>query len=328
MNSGTKTILLIALAVLGFFVPMALGGSGAIYAACVLIAIFAVMSYGLDIIVSDLGEVSLAHTVFFAVGAYTTALLSTTAGLGPIPSLVGALLMALLVAAALGFVTLQLREFVFSLVTYAVAVIAATIAQNWDFLGSSDGLRGIPAFQIPTLGFAARNDQELWPVAYLLLLIAIYVVSSFRRSRLGQAAMMVHLNSRLAVTSGVDPQRTRLQVFLVSAPITASAGWLYAYQRAYISADVLEMYFLILMLTAVVVTGRRLLVGPLVGVTLILVQEKFLSFGGYVDRIILGSVLILTLAFLPRGLVGIFVPLQTLIARRQAPIGKPISKRS
>jgi branched-chain amino acid transport system permease protein len=328
VNLGVKTILLAGLAIIGFFVPTLFGGSSAVYAACVLIAIFAVMSYGLDIVVSDLGEVSLAHTVFFAVGAYTTALLSASAGVGPILSLAGAVLMALLVAAALGFVTLQLREFVFSLVTYAVAVVAAAIAQNWGFLGGSDGLRGIPAFAIPWLGFTARNDQELWPVAYLLLLVAIYLISAFRRSKLGQAAMMVHLNQRLAVSSGVDPQRIRLQVFLVSAPITASAGWLYAYQRAYISADVLETYFLILMLTAVVLMGRRLLLGPLLGVTLILMQEKFLSFGGYVDKIILGGVLILTLAFLPNGLFGIFAPLRKLFARRAAPLGKPIPERS
>jgi branched-chain amino acid transport system permease protein len=286
------------------------------------------MSYGLDIVVSDLGEVSLAHTVFFAVGAYTTALLSASAGLGPVLSLAGSILMVLLVAAALGFVTLQLREFVFSLVTYAVAVVAATVAQNWSFLGGSDGLRGIPAFQLSWLGFSARNDQELWPVAYLLLLVAIYLVSAFRRSKLGQAAMMVHLNQRLAVTSGVDPKRIRLQVFLVSAPITASAGWLYAYQRAYISADVLETYFLILMLTAVVVMGRRLLLGPLLGVALIQVQEKFFSLGGYVDKIILGSVLILTLAFLPNGLFGIVAPLRHLFTRRPAPVGKTIPERS
>ena len=165
MSYGMERILFAALAILGFFVPTALGGSGAVYAACVLIAIFAVMSYGLDIIVSDLGEVSLAHTVFFALGAYTTALLSASAGLGPILSLAGSILMVLLVAAALGFVTLQLREFVFSLVTYAVAVVAATIAQNWIFLGGTDGLWGIPAFSIPLYGFTVRNDKELWPVA-------------------------------------------------------------------------------------------------------------------------------------------------------------------
>jgi branched-chain amino acid transport system permease protein len=115
---------------------------------------------------------------------------------------------------------------------------------------------------------------------------------------------------------------------MVSAPITASAGWLYSYQRAYISADVLETYFLILMLTAVVVMGRRLLLGPLLGVALIQVQEKFFSFGGYVDKIILGSVLILTLAFLPNGLFGVVAPLRTLFTRRTTPVGKTIPERS
>jgi branched-chain amino acid transport system permease protein len=313
--------LIVIAVVVGFFLPALLGGSGAVYSAFVLIAIFAVMSYGLDIIVSDLGEVSLAHTVFFAVGAYTAALLSTGPGFGPILTLIGAWIAALVVAGLLGLATLRLREFVFSLVTYAVAVVATTVAQNWDFLGGSDGLRGIPVFEIALgpLQFKAGSDEALWPVAFLILLVTLYLVRAFRRSRLGLSAMMVHLNPRLAVMSGVDPQRTRLYVFLVSAPITATAGWLYAYQRAYVSADVLETYFLILMLTAVVIIGRRLLLGPLIGVALILAQEKFFSFGGYVDKIILGTALILTLAFLPNGLVSLVPWLTGLLRRPKLP---------
>jgi len=106
--------------------------------------------------------------------------------------------------------------------------------------------------------------------------------------------------------SGIDPQRVRLQVFLASAPITAAAGWLYAYQRAYVSADILDSYFLILMLTAVVLPGRRILLGPLFATVLVLSQEKFLSLGGYADKIILGSVLIVVLAFFPKGLAGLW----------------------
>ena len=74
MRERNKALLLAVLAPLIFAAPMLAGGSGAIYSACVLMAIFASMAYGLDLIVSDLGEVSLAHTVFFAVGSYTTAL--------------------------------------------------------------------------------------------------------------------------------------------------------------------------------------------------------------------------------------------------------------
>lgn len=105
---------------------------------------------------------------------------------------------ALVFAALVGAVTLRLREFVFSLVTYAIAVVAATLAANWGFLGGSDGVRGIPLLDmsLPGLKLAARNDRELWPFAFALLVFTLYLMDRFRRSRLGSAAVMTHLNSR------------------------------------------------------------------------------------------------------------------------------------
>ena len=304
-----------------FFAPQMLGGSGSAYSAAVLIAIFAVMAYGLDIIVSDLGEVSLAHTVFFAAGSYTTALLATRAGVGAWVTLAASVAVALALAACIGLVTLRLREFVFSLVTYAVAVVAMTVAANWQFLGGSDGVRGIPLFDLslPGLALHAKDDRTLWPYAFGLLVITLYLVDRFRHSALGAAAVMSHLNPRLATMSGIDLARVRLQVFLLSAPISAAAGWLYAYQRAYVSADLLESYFLILMLTAVVLMGRRQLLGPLAATAMVLVQEKFFSLGGYVDKILLGSVLVLILGFFPQGLSGLAKPLAAAWPRGKAP---------
>lgn len=319
--SWSRMALLPAAAVI-FLAPMAMGGSGVVYGAAVLIAIFAVMAYGLDVIVSDLGEVSLAHTVFFAAGCYTTALLSTRGGVGSAwLTLVGSVAVALVLAALIGLVTLRLREFVFSLVTYAVAVVAMTIAANSAFLGGSDGLRGIPLFNLSIAGLAltAKDDRQLWPYAFGLLAVTIYLIDRFRHSALGAAAIMTHLNPRLATMSGIDPARVRLQVFLFSAPISAAAGWLYAYQRAYVSADVLENYFLILMLTAVVLVGRRQLLGPLAATALVLLQEKFLSLGGDVDKIVLGSVLVAILAFFPQGLAGLARPVARLWRRRTSP---------
>ncbi|NYT62768.1 branched-chain amino acid ABC transporter permease [Alcaligenaceae bacterium] len=310
-----KLLALAATGIAVFLLPGLTGASGAAYSAAVLIAIFAVMAYGLDVVVSDLGEVSLAHTVFFATGSYTTALLATQAGVGSWVTLAASIATSLVMALIIGLVTLRLREFVFSLVTYAVAVVAMSIAANWDFLGGSDGIRGIPTLDlsIPGLALTAGNDTELWPYAFALLVITIYLIDRFRHSRLGTAAMMTHLNPRLATMTGIDPARVRLQVFLFSAPISASAGWLYTYQRAYLSADILEIYFLILMLTAVVLFGRRQLLGPLAATALILIQEKFFSLGGYFDKIILGSALILILAFFPNGLIGMVHQLYRLI---------------
>jgi branched-chain amino acid transport system permease protein len=309
-----------------FASPSFLGAGVSIYSAAVLIAIFATMAYGLDVIVSDLGEVSLAQTVFFAAGSYTTALLSTRGGVGSAwITLVASVLMALGLAAVIGLVTLRLREFVFSLVTYAVAVVAMTLAANWAFLGGSDGIRGVPMFDLSILGLSltARDDQSLWPFAFALLAVTIYLIDRFRNSALGAAAIMVHLNPRLATMSGIDPARVRLQVFLFSAPVSAAAGWLYAYQRAFVSAELLENYYLILMLTAVVLIGRRQLLGPLVATALILIQEKFFSFGGNIDKMILGSVLVAILAFFPQGLAGLARPFARLW--RQDALSKPVN---
>jgi branched-chain amino acid transport system permease protein len=117
---------------------------------------------------------------------------------------------------------------------------------------------------------------------------------------------MVQMNPALAASLGVDPRRVRLAVFVISAPITGLAGWLYAYQRAYVGPDMFETYFLVLMLTSVVLVGRRILIGPLVGTALLIAQQNLLSLGGDWNKIILGSVLTLVLIFWPAGLVGLF----------------------
>jgi branched-chain amino acid transport system permease protein len=92
---------------------------------------------------------------------------------------------------------------------------------------------------------------------------------------------------------------------VASAPVSALAGWLYAYQRAYVGPDMFETYFLVLMLTAIVIVGRRLLLGPLIGTALIIVQQTFFSIGGDGDKIVLGSVLAAIPLLWPRGLAGI-----------------------
>lgn len=294
------------------------GNSVQLTSALILIAIFAVATYGLDIMISDLGEVSLAQPVFFGIGAYAAAMLSTRLGWGGWATLGSTIALALAFAGFLGLITLRLRDFAFSLVTYAVTVVAGTLAYNWSFLGASDGVRGVPPLDLSVFGLSltAKSDIELWPYAVALLLFTLYAVRTFRRSKLGEAAIMSHLNPRLAVMSGINPELVRLQVFVVSAPITAMAGWLYAYQRSFVSSDVMEMYFLIIMLTACVFIGRRLLFAPLIGVAVLQAQEKFLSFGAYVDKIIVGSILILILTLAPGGVAGLIRTLRSRYAER------------
>ncbi len=298
---------ILALAVVGFLLPRLLGGSNLVYDTLVVIAIFGAMSYGLDIILSDLGEISLVHTAFFASGAYAAAILTVTFGQSAWVGLLGAIVVSLALALVLGVITLRTREFAFSLVTYAASVVLMSIAANWDFLGGSDGIVGVPPLDLSVgpISLTAGQSAEFWPYAYALLLLTLYFVHRFRRSSLGQAALMVHMNPRLAAMCGHDPNRVRLKVFLVSAPISALAGWLYAFQRSYVGTDLFETYFLVLMLTGVIIAGRRILLGPLLGTALLLSQKSFASLGAYGDKLVLGAILVTVLCLNPRGLAAL-----------------------
>jgi branched-chain amino acid transport system permease protein len=254
------------LVALAFLLPQLLGGTSVAYSTLTTIAIFAVMCYGVDIVLSYLGEVSLGHTLFWAVGGYAAANLSVKYGLNGWGTAVATIALCIAAAAFLGAVTLRTREFVFSLVTYAAAVVTYEIAFNWDAIGGSDGIVGISALKLP-FGFATyvgATQEDLWPVAFALLLLTLAFIARFRRSSLGTKALMVQMNPALATSLGIDQRKVRLAVFMISAPITGLAGWLYAYQRAYVGPDMFETYFLVMMLTAVALVGRRILLGPLI----------------------------------------------------------------
>ncbi len=305
-------------AVVVYALPAWLGGSPLVYGTFVTIAIFAVMTYGVDIVLSYLGEVSLGHTIFWAIGGYTAAILSTSFGTNGWETAVVCVALSLITALLLGLATVRTQEFVFSLVTYAAAVVAMEVAFNTDALGGSDGFVGIPALELP-FGFATYRGQssaQLWPIAFALLCLTVLLVVRFRSSRLGLSALMVQMNEPLARASGLNVSRVRLQVFVLSAPVTALAGWLYAYQRAYVGPDMFETYFLVVMLTAIIVIGRRVLLGPILGVSLILIQQNFFSIGGDGNKVVLGVVLVAILIGWPKGLVGLTDYLMARFARR------------
>lgn len=290
--------------VVAYFLPQLFGGGNKIYTTFALIAIFAIMSYGMDIILSDLGEVSLGQTVFWAAGAYTTALLVINAQWDPLPSLVVAIAVSMVIAIFLGLITIRTREFVFSLVTYASAIIAMAVVTNVDLFGGSDGLVGMPVLMIGP--YEAGSAQDFYPVALISVALVIYAVARFRRSRLGLTARMTHMNPELTTTMGFDVRRTRAVVFMLSAPASALAGWLYAFQRSYVGPDLLDQFFLLLMLTAVILPGKRILLGPLFATAILVVQQQHFSFGGDIDKIVLGGVLAAVLLTSKDGLAGWF----------------------
>lgn len=186
--------------VIGYLAPQILGGGSLVYSTFVLIAIFSVMSYGVDIILSYLGEVSLGHTLFWAGGAYTAAMLATKAGWPPLATVVAAIGVALVLAVALGLLTLRTWEFVFSLATYAVAVIAVTVVSSLQVLGGSNGIVAIPPLVLPAIGgtYTAATDAQMWPIAFGLLVLTVVL-----------RCTLSSLSSRYHGTHGADEPGSR-----------------------------------------------------------------------------------------------------------------------
>lgn len=307
-------ILLVAVT---YFVPSLLGGSVRIYDTVVLIAIYSLMVYGVDLLLSYLGDISLGHTAFWATGAYATAVCATKFGWNSWATLGVSIVLCLALAAILGGAVYKSRAFIFTLSTYAAAVVLSNVAHNWEFVGGSDGIVGVPFLDlsIGPIQLATRSVQDMWPVVYIILVVVILAVSRFRHSALARSSLMAHMNPDLATTMGVNVSNARLLLLIVSSVPPALAGWLYAYYRAYVGTDLFEMYFVIIMLTAAAIVGRRVLLGPVIGVALIVTQQNLFSLGGQIDKLILGAVLVVVLTVWPQGLLGLWRVLHRLALR-------------
>ena len=114
VRSSLATPFALLLAALAYFVPAVAGGAPVAYAACTTIAILAVMSYGADLILSYLGEVSLGHTIFWAAGGYAAAMLAVNAGWNGWPTAAAAVVVSIVLAVVLGLATLAHRASSFS----------------------------------------------------------------------------------------------------------------------------------------------------------------------------------------------------------------------
>ncbi|MDR7233576.1 branched-chain amino acid ABC transporter permease [Agrococcus sp. BE272] len=314
-----RWLLYVAIGAVAYLLPSVFGGGSLAYETLVLVAIFAIMAYGADFVLSYLGEVSLGHTLFFAAGAYITAIAATKWGFSTLATLGASLVLTVVLALIVGLFTLRTSAFVFSLVTYGSAFIALTVVANTPFLGGTDGIVSIPPMELPAFGgsYVALTPEQIWPIAFACLALVVFFVSRFRRSRLGVSATMVQSNRPLAASLGIDAGRTRLMVFVISAPVSAIAGWLYAYLRSYVSLNLFEPYFLLLMLTAIILPGRRQLLGPIIGTAILVLQQQLFSLGAHGDDIVLGIVLTVVLVLWPGGLAGIATSIRERLAERR-----------
>jgi len=238
------------------------------------IMIYAILLFGLDIVVGYTGQVSLGHAGLFGVGAYTAGVLFIKLGM---PFYVTAPL-AILVTAGFGAIlalpALRVSGPYLAMVTLAFGTIIQILINEMDFL--TNGPMGL---KIPKPIFAGQSMSEdgfYWLVA-VLLVISMIVVHRILKSHLGRAFEALRDSPIASDCMGVSVYRYKVYAFVISAGFAGLAGCLYSYSEQYISPNTYNFELTILFLLAIIMGGRKTRTGAILGSTIIVLLPKLLD---------------------------------------------------
>jgi branched-chain amino acid transport system permease protein len=270
----------------------------------IMAGIFAILALSLNLLLGYTGQLSLGHTAFFGIGAYTSALLTLRLEWSFWLGLPAAAVAAGLAGWAIGRLALKLRGAYFVLVTISFAGVISLVSVNWmDLTNGPLGLPGVPA---PSLGpWSLRGKPAYYYLVLAALALAYVVCHRLVHSRIGRAFLALRENEALAESVGIDVTRYLVLAAVVSAAMAGMAGSLYAHYTRFVSPEVFLFTYTVTMVIMVVAGGKGTLAGPLVGAALFTVLPEALraATSWQWQMLAYGVILVLLVFFLPRGIV-------------------------
>ena len=268
-----------------------------------LTAMYAVLALGLNLVVGQVGLLNLGYVAFYAIGAYTYAILSTRYGLPFWPGLaVGAAASAFL-ALLIGLSTLKLRGDYFAIVTLGLGEITRIVLNNSDSLtGGPNGISGIGR---PVLGSIVLTT----PLHFYYLILAIAVITVFAMdrliaSRVGRAWIAIREDEIAAEAMGLNTFRLKLLAFVVASSWAGAVGVFFAAKMAFVSPESFTFFESVMILCMVVLGGMGSIPGIILGAFLLITLPELLrEFADY-RMLGFGVALVLMMVFRPQGLLG------------------------
>jgi len=263
------------------------------------IGLYALIAVPLGLIYGQGGTISIAQGSFAALGAYTSAILTTRYGVPPALSVIPAILLPAIVAFVIARPILRLPELSLALVTLSLGtVIAVGLQRGGDFTGSYVGLSGAPP--LPLVG----KDPVLVAIAlWSVLLLVVILYSHFVHSARGRALNAVRVDRLLAEAMGVNVPLYLATLFAIAAGVAGLAGWFYVHFIGYIAPDSLSVETSAHILFMVVLGGRRSVLGPILGAAFFTFANDFLP-GAETHGLFFGTILVLILLASPDGILS------------------------
>jgi branched-chain amino acid transport system permease protein len=308
-----RLAVLAALAVAAWFLPYGLNAYS-IHVVNVII-IFAVLAVGLGLAMGVGGQVNLAQVAFFGVGAYTTAILTTRAGLGFWFSALLAVLATMAIGLLVGTPALRVQSHYLGIVTLGLALAFTNWVTNAQIAGGAEGISAIP---VPALPGVDLSSEYLY---YYLELIIFAVSLAFGlfivRTGLGRRMRAMRDDALAAGALGAEVPMLRMTAFLLASVYGGVGGVLYAGLIRYVAPDSFSIANMFLLLAMVIIGGRQSLVGCVVGAIGLSVVREVLVDHPTIAQIAYGAVVVLVVVFAPTGLAGLPARVRVAVARRR-----------
>ena len=287
------------------------------------LAVYAIFAMSLDLLAGYTGLVSLGQALFFGLGAYATALLTTRLGLGAAAAMALLVPLAILVSAMIGALAVRVGGIFFIMITLAVGEMFYALALGNRAFGGSDGITGVARIDLAALGIDMSDPGAYALFAIAVALLVFGLLDLVVRSPYGAMLRAIHQNERRLRALGAQVYLLKVSVFVLASTLTAIAGSLMAQLTGFVSPDLAHWTVSGQVLIMAIVGGLGTLAGPALGAVLVQVATHYLSkeFGYWM--LVLGSGFIMVVLFADNGLYGL---LRRLLPRPAATKGPDLAQ--
>jgi branched-chain amino acid transport system permease protein len=277
----------------------------------VLISINAILAVTLNFILGYAGIFSIAHAMFFGVGAYTATFAAMKLGFGFLAATAAGMALAALISLALALPALRVRGEYFVAASLGLQMLAITVFTEWKSVtGGIGGLTNIPAARIA--GFEITEPEQFLVLALVCLALIILIIRALVRSSFGRSLKAIRDDETAAWAYGKNVAVIKTTAVVVSSALAAVAGSLYAFYLSFINVESFTLETSIQLMAMVIIGGTATLVGPVIGTILILLLPAALSYLPYLPSTEIGSIqqiayglaMVLLMIYRPGGLWG------------------------
>lgn len=268
--------------------------------------IYVILGLGLNIVVGLAGLLDLGYVAFYAVGAYSYALLHIHFGLGFWLCLPIGAGLAMMFGIVLGFPVLRLRGDYLAIVTLGFGEIIRLVLENWnDFSYGPSGIANIPR---PGLfGIHLTLHQSLIYIYFIMLamvVFTIFVVRRLQNSRMGRAWIALREDEVACQATGIDKTRTKLSAFALGATWAGMGGVVFAAKTTFINPASFTIWESIMILCVVVLGGMGSILGVILGALILMLLPEYMRAFSEYRMLLFAAALVAMMVFRPNGIIS------------------------